>query len=339
MSHRDDICMKLITAVIVATLCASCARNIIPASYPMLADPTGCVVEQITSATHDEYQVQGVSRDGRFLSLASNRGEDSEGNMLVEVYTLDLVTGARTLMPRALNNSGNFSPNGEYLVVAAYDDTGRTEILELHLDSGDVTTIAPHEQWDWLPSYSADGRFIVFNSERHEDQADIYVYERASGELQRVTSYSGYDAHAQFSPDGEQILFHRMNRKREDGRYDFDLYVYDRASATETRLTNSPYEESYAAFAPDGRHVVFSSDFEGAPEKHNLYIRAPSGSYTRLTGGNWKDSYAYWTPDGKYIYFNSDRSGVTNVYRLPMQGMACTLTGRSITSPGLSGEL
>ena len=319
--------VKFATAVLVACLCASCASNIVALRYPTLADPAGCLVEQITSETYDEYQVQGVSRDGRLLSFSTNRGEDAEGNMLLEVYTLDLVTGTRTPLPESINNSGNFSPDGEYLVVAAYDDNGRTEILELHLKSGNITAIAPHEQWDWLPSYSADGRFIVFNSERHEDQADIFLYERATKKLQRLTHYTGYDAHAQFSPDGKRILFHRMNSKREDGGYDFDLYVYERQSATLTRLTDGPYEESYAAFAPDGRYIVFSSDFEEAPEKHNLYIRAPDGGYTALTNGDWKDSYAYWTPDGKYIYFNSDRLGITNIYRIPMQGISCTRMG------------
>jgi len=321
--------MRFAIALVLVCLCVSCGDNTDAVQYPTLTDPAGCLVEQITSETYDEYQVQGVSRDGRLLSYSSNRGEDAEGNMLLEVYTLDLVTGTKTLLPESINNSGNFSPDGEYVVVAAYDDSGRTEILELHLQSGAITVIAPHEQWDWLPSYSADGRFIVFNSERHEDQADIYLYERATKELQRLTRYVGYDAHAQFSPDGEQILFHRMNSQREDGRYDFDLYVYELQSATETRLTDGPYEESYGAFAPDGRHIVFSSDFEEAPEKHNLYIRAPDGGYTALTDGDWIDRYAYWAPDGKYIYFNSDRSGVTNIYRIPMQGVSCIRAGKT----------
>lgn len=208
-------------------------------------------------------------------------------------------------------------------MAAAYDDSGRTEILEVHLESGDIEVIAPHEQWDWLPSYSADGRFIVFNSMREGNQADIYVYERASMQLERLTSYAGYDAHAQFSPDGERILFHRMNGERDDGGFDFDLYVIDRRTVTESRLTDGPYEESYGAFAPDGRHIVFSSDFEEAPEKHNLYLRSPDGSFTALTDGDWTDRYAYWTADGRYVYFNSDRSGVTNVYRIPMQGVSC----------------
>ncbi len=310
-------------AMLAACLCAACGEEKAEVRYSAVADQAGCLVERITSAIYDEYQVQGVSRNGRLLSYASNRGEDADGIMLLDVYTLDLSTGEKTQLPGAVNNSGNFSPDGEYLVAAAYDHSGRTEILEVHLESGGIEVIAAHEQWDWLPSYSADGRFIVFNSMREGNQADIYVYERASKRLERLTSYPGYDAHAQFSPDGERILFHRMNGERDDGGYDFDLYVIDRNTATESRLTDGPYEESYGAFAPDGQHIVLSSDFEEAPEKHNLYVRSPDGSLTALTDGDWTDRYAYWTVDGRYVYFNSDRSGAANVYRIPMEGFSC----------------
>ncbi|MBT8096226.1 MAG: PD40 domain-containing protein [Woeseia sp.] len=315
--------MKFLVVVVLACLMASCANQPEPVRYSAVAEPTGCLVEQITTAAFDEYQVQGVSSDGRLLSYTSDRGEDAVGNRLLEVNVLDLVTGAKTLLPEAINNSGNFSPDGEYLVVAAYDESGRTEILELHLDTFDITVIAPHEQWDWLPSYSADGRYIVFNSYRHNGESDIYVYERATKNLRRLTDYPGYDAHAQFSTDGERILFHRMMRERENDRYDFDLFVYDLRAGTEIRLTDGLYEESYGALAPDGEHIVFSWDGEEAPEKHNLYIRAPDGSYAALTDGDTKDWYAYWTRDGQYIYFNSDRAGPGNIFRIPMQGNFC----------------
>ena len=80
---------------------------------------SGCVVEQITSEFHDEYEVQGGSRDGRLLSYSLNRGEDAPGGQQLKVHTLDLHTGSTTRMPEAINNSGAFSPDGEYLVVAA----------------------------------------------------------------------------------------------------------------------------------------------------------------------------------------------------------------------------
>lgn len=313
--------------LIVSALCASCTASPVAIKNAPEHDSGRCVIEQIPVPGYNDYHVQGVSNDGRFLSLAGTRGKDADGKPIKDFFLLDLITGDKSILPERINNSGHFSPDGSYLVVAADDKIGKTDILELHLASGEISAVAPHEQWDWLPSYSADGRYIVFNSYRHADQADIYVYERETQNLQRLTDFDGYDAHAKFSPDDRQILFHRMNSKRDDGGYDFDLYVYDRQSKTETRLTDSPYEESYAAFAPDGRHLVFSSDANGAPEKLNLYVRAPDGEITQLTDGDWKDSYAVWSADGQYIYFNSDRSSETRTYRIPMRGYACLRNG------------
>ena len=307
-----------------ATALAACSENSGGVEYSRSVDPSGCVLEQITNEPHDEYQVQGVSRDGRFLAYTLNRGDDAQGVLQRVVYILELQTGIRTALEPLINNSGAFSPDGRYLVVAADDEHARTEIIELEIKTGASTIIASQpDAWDWLPSYSPDGTQIVFNSNRNDGQMDVYIYERASGAMRRLTTFDGYDAHAQFSPDGERMLFHRMQSKREDGGYNFDLYTIDLATGAETRLTDGPYEESYGAFAPDGQHMVLSSDFEEAPEKHNLYARAPDGSLTALTDGDWVDRYAYWTADGKYIYFNSDRGEVANVYRIPMKGMDC----------------
>ncbi len=315
--------MKRTFLAVTFCLCVSCGQSAEPVLYPAVTDSTGCRIERITPSEFDDYQVQGVSSDGTLLSYTTNLGEDEDGNTRYETRILNLVTGDSTLLVEAINNPGAFSPDDQYLVAAAYDDTGFTEILELHLESGEITVIAPHEQWDWLPSYSADGRFIVFNSYRQNGEADVHTYERATGDLRRLTDFPGYDAHAQFSPDGERILFHRMLGDRENDRYDFDLFVHDLRDGTETRLTDGPYEESYGAFSPDGQHIVFSWDGEEAPDNHNLYVRAPDGSHSALTDGEWKDYYAYWTRDGKYIYFNSNRAGDFNVHRMRMQGTTC----------------
>ena len=292
--------------------------------YPRSTDPTGCVIEQITNEPYDEYQFNGVSFDGQWLAYAFNRGDDQAGNPELGAFLLNLRTGAKMELPDPMNNAGSFSRDGRFLIGAQEVEGGRTDIYEFDLETEEARAIAPHEQWDYLPTYSPDDQHILFNSSREGGQADIYLYERRSETLERLTTYDGYDAHAQFSPDGTQIIFHRMNGEREEGGYDFDLIRVDLATRQEWRLTSRPFEESYGSWAPDGRHIVFSSDFEEAPEKHNLYVFSPEGeATTQLTDGEWKDSYAYWTPDGTYIYFNSDRAGPTNIYRMPMNGLAC----------------
>lgn len=292
--------------------------------FARLVDPGGCVIEQITAADYDEYQVQGASADGRLLAMAGRREVKDDGDTTYEAYEIDLATGDKTDLSHALTNSGSYSPDGNYIVVAQETGDGKTDIFEFERATGELNAVAAHEEWDWLPSYSPDGRFIAFNSYRADGQSDVYVFERSTGELTRVTDYPDYDAHAQFSPDGKKLLFHRQHGTRDEGGYIFDLVVYDMESGHETRLTDGPFEESYPAWAPDGRHIVFSSDVDGDHGKLNLYVLAPNGeTMARLTLGDWTDRYAFWSRDGKYIYFNSDRTGASNIFRVLMDGVDC----------------
>ena len=292
--------------------------------FTRLADPSRCVIEQITTADHDEYQVQGVSVDGKLLSMAASLDGEAENDKVYEVYEMDLETGEKTDLSHTLKNSGAFSPDGRFNVVAQATANGKTDIFEYERATGELRPLASHENWDWLPSYSPDGRFILFNSYRVEGQSDIHLFEKSTGTLRRLTEEPGYDAHAQFSSDGKRILYHRQQGTRDEGGYIFDLIVYDMETGEKTQLTDGDYEESYPAWAPDGRHIVYSSDVGGKHEKHNLYVLTPDGETTiRLTEGDWKDSYAFWSRDGKFIYFNSDRVGATNIYRMLMDGVEC----------------
>lgn len=290
--------------------------------FTRVVDPSGCVIEQITAGENEQYQVQGVSADGRTLLMAfRHKGApnlDSRG------YEMDLLTGQKSDLSDILTNSGTYSPDGKFIVVAQASNSGKTDIYEYERATGELQSVASHEDWDWLPSYSPDGRFIVFNSYRVDGQSDIHLFEKSTGTLRRLTENPGYDAHAQYSPDGERIIFNRQQGTREGGGYVFDVIVLDLTTGQETQLTRGQYEEGYPAWAPDGRHIVYSSDIDGQHGKLNLYVLNPDGKgVSRLTRGDWKDSYAFWTRDGKFIYFNSDRSGASNIYRLLMDGFEC----------------
>ncbi len=290
--------------------------------FTRLADPSGCVIEQITAGEGDQYQVQGVSADGKTLLMAAR--QKGAPNLDSQGYEMDLGTGERTDLSDIFTNSGTYSPDGKFIVVAQANNNGTTDIFEYERATGDLQSVASHEDWDWLPSYSPDGRFIVFNSYRVDGQSDVHVFEKSTRTLRRLTEHPGYDAHAQYSPDGERIVFNREQGTRKNGGYIFDLIVLDVNTGQETQLTDAEYEEGYPAWAPDGHHIVYSSDMDGQHGKLNLYILGPSGEgVSRITKGDWKDNYAFWTRDGEFIYFNSDRSGAPNIYRLLMDGFEC----------------
>ncbi len=323
MKKPKPVQMGFLAALIVVSFSqAACEQEPDEPPFKVLTGTQGCLIEQLTSEAYDEYQFQGVSHDGQWLSIGWTNGEDAHGDPIRGSYRLNLVTGEKRELGDPINHNSSFSRDGLWLVGAHYTPDGKSDIFEYNLKTGQATVVAPDSAWDFLPSYSPDGQSILFNSYR-SGNSEIYLYDRFEQTMQQLTNYEGYDAHGEFSPDGSKILFHRQVEERDDGGYDFDLYSYDLASGEETRLTSTPYEESYGSWAPDGQRLVLSSDFEEQPSQTNLYVMNSDGTLTQLTDGDWKDRYAYWTRDGSYIYFNSSRSGNEEIYRIEMEGSAC----------------
>lgn len=290
--------------------------------YATFVEPTGCVIEQITSEPFDEYQFQGVSRDGNWLSVAWSNGEDEAGNPIRGAYNVHLETGERRDLPETLNNSSSFSPDGQRLIGAHYPESGVTDIYMLDLATNAVEVIAPDSAWDFLPSFAPDGQSILFNSYR-SGNSELYLYHQQTDALRQLTNYEGYDAHGEFSPNGLRILFHRITEELEDGGYEIDLHIYDLNADSERQVTTMPGEQSYASWAPDGESFVFSSDSGVEPGQTNLFVLQRDGSVVQLTDNSWPDRYAYWMRDGSYIYFNASRHDNEDIFRIEMDGLTC----------------
>ena len=301
---------------IIAILTTSCAAvektagsNI---TFETSIDPGGCLVEHVAvEKERGQFYFDGLSPDGRKLAVGWDRNGEESG-----LYLLDLNTGEQRVIP-GLNNGAVFSPEGHKLLNILPTENGRTDIVEYDLATGETTLIAPHDQWEWLASYSSDGSLILFNSYR-TGASDIYTYRKSDGKLKQWTYFDGYEAHAQFSPDDSKILFNRQEDKKDfHGETDFNLYVIDAESGEITQLTDEASEEGYGSWSPDGETIVFSSDRNQASGETDLYLMNSDGdNVRRVTNHPAKDAYPFFSPDGNYIYFNSDRSDPTGIYRI-----------------------
>ena len=298
---------------IAALLTTACAQNE-TITYETSTDPGGCLVEHVAvDPTRGQSHFDGLSPDGGRLAVGWDRNGEESG-----LYLLDLNTGARTDIPN-LNNGAVFSPDGNKLLNIAPTENGRTDIVEYDLATGEMTPIAPHDQWEWLASYSSDGEIILFNSYR-TGASDIYTYRKSDGALRQWTDFDGYDAHGQFSPDDSRILFNRAEVSNDgDSEVDYNVYVIDTESGNISQLTDDVTEEGYPSWSPDGDTIVFASDRLQASGETDLYLMKSNGEdVRRLTDHEAKDAYPFFSPDGKYIYFNSHRSTPKGIYRIAL---------------------
>ena len=196
------------------------------------------------------------------------------------------------------------------------------------------TRLTEHPALDYAATFSADGRWIVFTSER-DGNPSLYVLDRTGQVDPRLLIRSdAMQDQATLSPDGRWIAFVSTHAG------DADIYrlpfhpetTQDIAKAN--NLTRHPGGDFRPAYSPDGARIAFSSDRDGSPSRHprfpfalrnegEVYVMAADGSdVKRLTHSPGWDGSPAWTADGRTLYFYSERDGKTpfRIYSVAASG-------------------
>jgi len=131
---------------------------------------------------------------------------------------------------------------------------GEANLFISNADGAQEHALAHSGALDYNPSWSPDGAWIVFTSER-AGSADLFrVHPDGSG-LERLTDDPSFDDQAAFSPDSKQIVFVTT---RAGGTA--DLWILDVATRKARPLTSGPGGDFRPAWSPDGKWIAFSSD-------------------------------------------------------------------------------
>ena len=213
-----------------------------------------------------------------------------------------------TQPPLLLNRIG---PSASQLYIANADGTNERKLVE----SGTL---------DYNASFSADGQWIVYTSERDGlGNSNLYRARVDGTQVERLTDSPAVDDAPVFSPDGTKVAFVSTRDGFLANIWVLDLKTRKLRNLTGVKgvqaadLQNSPSGFFRPSWSPDGQWLAFSSDrntdwkghHEGAGWEHtqelSVYVIRLNGTGFRRVASR-KDhclGSPKWSLDGKRIVF------------------------------------
>ena len=184
----------------------------------------------------------------------------------------------------------------------------RSELFIADTDGRNPRKLVPGSQIDYNASFSYDGEWIVFTSER-DGSADIFRVRTTGMGLERLTADPAFDDQAALSPDGRSLAFVSTR-----DRGSTDIYVLDLGTRKVRNITDAPGGDFRPSWSPDGRMIAFSSDrgtTVQAAQGHweqvhaaGVYVMNADGQHVRkLSGDGQLAGSPKWSPDGKRLVF------------------------------------
>ncbi|ODC01120.1 hypothetical protein A3197_01140 [Candidatus Thiodiazotropha endoloripes] len=287
------------------------------------------------------------SFDGQQLIYQSNR----EGFECDKIWTMNIDGSNKTMVSpnHGAHTCAFFQPGEQQIVFASTSHLQGScpskpewpphiryawplhpyDIYRANADGSGLTPLTDNPKYDAEPIVSADGKSIVFGSQRKGD-FDIYRMDVDGGNVQRLTDTEGYDGGPWFSPDSTKIVWRawhpstaaEKSQWKENMEKDYiqstplDIWVMDADGSNKIRLTDNGATNWAPSWHPDGKRIVFSSNMDDWRDDYKTYghnfelylINSDGSGLERITYNQVFDSFPMFSPNGKKIVFGSNRN-------------------------------
>ncbi len=187
------------------------------------------------------------SPDSRRLAYVSFEGSKSS----VFVQTLRTGNRQRVSSKPGINGAPAFSPDGRKLVLTLGGIDGNLDIHILDISTKKTRRLTTHRAIDTEGSWSPDGRFIYFTSDR-SGGPQIYRVAVNGGTPQRITFEGSYNARPRLSPDGTRLAMVHNDR----GNFRIAIMNVERRDLL---ILSVGRQDESPSFAPNSDTLIYAT--------------------------------------------------------------------------------
>jgi len=189
------------------------------------------------------------------------------------------------------------SPEGRRVAVQRVVNNN-LDIWLIDLERGGSSRFTYDSANDQLPTWSPDGAWIAFSSNR-PGRNNLYLksVRGAVGSEELLLDTPNNKQPQHWSKDGRFLLYYEIDPQT--GR---DLWALERTGGSwkPRVVANTQFEERSGQFSPDGRWVAYETNESGRFEVVVQSFPEPGARWPVSTSGGM---YPRWSADGREIYF------------------------------------
>jgi Tol biopolymer transport system component len=339
--------MRTIALVLAGAFLLSGCVDKHPAAAPAEVLSGDRHMKNVTQLTFDGDNGEAYfSRDGKKLIFQSSRG----GYACDKIWTMNIDgSDMKMVSPdHGAHTCSFFFPDGRIVFASTSRLAGDCppkpqtppgvryvwplypyDIFTADADGSNMKQITDNPKYDAEPVVSADGKQIVFGSQREGD-FDIYIMNEDGSNVRRLTDTVGYDGGPWFSPDGKKIVWRAWYPGTEEEKarwkdameHDYiiavplDIWVMDADGSNKRLIVKNGATNWAPSWHSEGKRIIFASNMDDWREDikqygHNfeLYMVNLDGTgLTRVTHNTVFDSFPMFSPDGKRLAWASNRN-------------------------------
>ncbi len=144
----------------------------------------------------------------------------------------------------------NVNPKDSNLILLSVIEGGSSNVYELNSLTGKTAKLTNNSSINTTPSYSSDGKQVVFSSDR-EGKEQIYIMNADGSSSKKLSSGDAMYSKPVWSPDGNLIAYTEMKSNK------FGIGVMTADGRNEKIITRGYLVEG-AKWSPNGRYLIYA---------------------------------------------------------------------------------